>query len=177
MAIDTQNTTHAEKPSPDKSGFDFYSSILLLILGAYILFEAVSMPSFGQSGEWWKYNTPGLTPMSLSIALIILSGFQSWKNRRYRKNITTSLSPEARRVFLIFGFLFGYVLTVYIFGFLAPTFLIVALFYIAFAETQPLVKRISIGLLCATVVLCTLWYVFGVIFLVPLPEPIWLQAT
>jgi hypothetical protein len=155
--------------APGPSQADFISAVVLALLGIYVLLESIAMPYY-EEGVRGPISSPGLTPGLLGAALIVLSGllmFRAWGFRWSFKRI--ELRMETVRVLTVIGILLGYVALIKPLGYVAATFLMLAVFQIGFMARRTVKTVLVWGLGLSAVVTGALYYVFGKVFLIPLP--------
>ena len=147
---------------------DFLSAVFLVIFSLATIISAYLMPLYKQG---W-YAAPGFTPLLFGIILLAMSTVflircllrGNWKFRLTKAHWTAfKTSMVVHRVFFIvaaiaaFLFLFGKIP----FLLLSTLFLFVT---IAYFKGAPLWMNALISIMTAT----TIWFVFSVIFMVPL---------
>jgi hypothetical protein len=104
--------------------------------------------------------------------MLALSAVLMLRSRRFRLPhalIPSAPSVEARRVLTVFGLVFLYVLLMPRIGYAAATFLLLLAFQTIFVARRDLRFLLIWGVGLSAVLTAALWYVFGEIFLIPLP--------
>jgi hypothetical protein len=160
-----------ETAAPDarlrKAGADFVAGLIIFVVSLYALIASIRMPYFGDAGA---LSSPGLTPGLVALFMLVLSAVLMLRSRRFRLPFTlTAPSVEARRVLTVFGLVFLYVLLMPWIGYALATFLMLFAFQAIFVARRDLrflliwAGGLSLALTAA------LTYVFGHIFLIPLP--------
>jgi putative tricarboxylic transport membrane protein len=159
--------TAAPGGAPHKAGADFVAGLVIFVVSLYVLIASIRMPYYGDAGA---LSSPGLTPGLIALFMLALSAALMLRSRRFRLRFTmTAPSIEARRVLTVFGLVFLYVLLMPWIGYAIATFLMLFAFQTIFAAKRDLrflllwAGGLSLGLTAA------LYYVFGQIFLIPLP--------
>jgi hypothetical protein len=102
--------------------------------------------------------------------MLVLSAVLMLRSRRFRLPFTwTAPSIEARRVLTVFGLVFLYVLLMPWIGYAVATFLMLFAFQTIFVGRRDLRFLLIWGGGLSLVLTAALYYVFGQIFLIPLP--------
>jgi putative tricarboxylic transport membrane protein len=159
--------TAAQDASLRKAGADFVVGLVIFVISLYALIASIRMPYFGDAGA---LSSPGLTPGLIALFMLVLSAVLMLRSRRFRLPFTlTTPSIETRRVLTVFGLVFLYVLLMPWIGYAVATFLMLFAFQTIFTARRDLrflliwAGGLSLALTAA------LYYVFGHIFLIPLP--------
>lgn len=150
-----------------KAGADFVAGLVIFVASLYVLIASVRMPYYGDAGA---LSSPGLTPGLIALFMLVLSAALMLRSRRFRLPFSLSApSIEARRVLMVFGLVFLYVLLMPWIGYAIATFLMLFAFQTIFMARHDLkFLLIRAGGLSAALT-AALYYVFGQIFLIPLP--------
>jgi hypothetical protein len=102
--------------------------------------------------------------------MLALSAVLMLRSRRFRLPVALAApSVEARRVLSVFGLVFVYVLAMPWIGYAAATFLMLFAFQTIFTARRDIKFLIVWAGGLSAVLTAALWYVFGQIFLIPLP--------
>jgi hypothetical protein len=159
--------TAAQDASLRKAGADFVVGLVIFVISLYALIASIRMPYFGDAGA---LSSPGLTPGLIALFMLVLSTALMLRSRRFRLPFTlTAPNIETRRVLTVFGLVFLYVLLMPWLGYAVATFLMLFAFQTIFTARRDLrflliwAGGLSLALTAA------LYYVFGHIFLIPLP--------
>jgi hypothetical protein len=159
--------TAAQDASLRKAGADFVVGLVIFVISLYALIASIRMPYFGDAGA---LSSPGLTPGLIALFMLVLSAVLMLRSRRFRLPFTlTTPGIETRRVLTVFGLVFLYVLLMPWIGYAVATFLMLFAFQTIFTARRDLrflliwAGGLSLALTAA------LYYVFGHIFLIPLP--------
>jgi hypothetical protein len=159
--------TTAQDASLRKAGADFVVGLVIFVISLYALIASIRMPYFGDAGA---LSSPGLTPGLIALFMLVLSTALMLRSRRFRLPFTlTAPNIETRRVLTVFGLVFLYVLLMPWLGYAVATFLMLFAFQTIFTARRDLrflliwAGGLSLALTAA------LYYVFGHIFLIPLP--------
>jgi hypothetical protein len=160
-----------EGEAPDgalrRAGADFLAGLVLFALSLYVLIASIAMPYYGDAGA---FSSPGLTPGLIALFMLALSTVLMLRSRRFRLPLALAApSAEARRVLTVFGLVFLYVLTMPWVGYAAATFVMLFAFQTIFTARRDLRFLILWAGGLSAVLTAALWYVFGQIFLIPLP--------
>jgi Tripartite tricarboxylate transporter TctB family len=150
-----------------KAGGDFVAGLVIFAISLYTLIVSIRMPYYGDAGA---LSSPGLTPGLISLFMLALSGALMLRSRRFRLPFVLSApSIEARRVATVFGLVFGYVLLMPWIGYVAATFLLLFAFQALFTARRDLKFLLIWAFGLSAVLTAALFYVFGEIFMIPLP--------
>jgi len=160
-----------ENAAPDaglrKAGADFVAGLVIFVVSLYALITSIRMPYYGDAGA---LSSPGLTPGLISLFMLVLSAVLMLRSRRFRLPFTlTAPSVEARRVLTVFGLVFLYVLLMPWIGYAIATFLMLFAFQTIFVARRDLKFLLIWGAGLSLFLTAALYYVFGQIFLIPLP--------
>jgi hypothetical protein len=160
-----------ETAAPDaqlrKAGADFVAGLVIFVVSLYALIASIRMPYYGDAGA---LSSPGLTPGLIALFMLVLSAALMLRSRRFRLPFTlTAPSLEARRVLTVFGLVFLYVLVMPWIGYALATFLMLFAFQTIFTARHDLRFLLIWGGGLSLVLTAALYYVFGQIFLIPLP--------
>jgi len=160
-----------ETAAPDaplrKAGADFVAGLVIFVVSLYALIASIRMPYYGDAGA---LSSPGLTPGLISLFMLVLSAALMLRSRRFRLPFTwTAPSIEARRVLTVFGLVFLYVLLMPWIGYAIATFLMLFAFQTIFVARRDLKFLLIWGGGLSLFLTAALYYVFGQIFLIPLP--------
>jgi hypothetical protein len=150
-----------------KAGADFVAGLVIFVVSLYALIASIRMPYYGDAGA---LSSPGLTPGLISLFMLVLSAALMLRSRRFRLPFTwTAPSVEARRVLTVFGLVFLYVLLMPWIGYAIATFLMLFAFQTIFVARRDLKFLLIWGGGLSLFLTAALYYVFGQIFLIPLP--------
>jgi hypothetical protein len=160
-----------ETAAPDaglrRAGADFVAGLVIFVVSLYTLVASIRMPYYGDAGA---LSSPGLTPGLISAFMLVLSAVLMLRSRRFRLPLTLSApSLEARRVLIVFGLVFLYVLVMPWIGYAVATFLMLFAFQSIFVARRDLKFLLIWGAGLSLFLTAALYYVFGQIFLIPLP--------
>ena len=160
-----------ETAAPDaalrKAGADFIVGLVIFAVSLYVLITSIRMPYYGDAGA---LSSPGLTPGLIALFMLALSAALMLRSRRFRLPFTlTAPSIETRRVLSVFGLVFLYVLLMPVIGYAIATFLLLFAFQTIFTARRDLRFLLLWGGGLSLVLTAALYYVFGQIFLIPLP--------
>jgi hypothetical protein len=160
-----------ETAAPDaglrRAGADFVAGLVIFVVSLYTLVASIRMPYYGDAGA---LSSPGLTPGLISAFMLVLSAVLMLRSRRFRLPLTLSApSVEARRVLIVFGLVFLYVLVMPWIGYAVATFLMLFAFQSIFVARRDLKFLLIWGAGLSLFLTAALYYVFGQIFLIPLP--------
>jgi putative tricarboxylic transport membrane protein len=151
------------------SGSDFGAGLVIFLIALYSLIDSILMPYY-EDGERGPLSSPGLTPGLLSLGLMIMALVLMFRARGFKLNIAfTKPAPETWRVLAVFSILVLYVALMRPLGYVISTFLMLAAFQFIFARKRSwqTILLFCIGL--SALVTGALYYVFGEIFLIPMP--------
>lgn len=150
-----------------KAGADFLAGLIIFAISLFTLITSIRMPYYGDAGA---LSSPGLTPGLISLFMLVLAAALMLRSRRFRLPITwRAPSLEARRVLTVFGLVFVYVLVMPWTGYAPATFLLLLAFQTLFVARRDLRFLLVWGVGLSAALTAALWYVFGKIFLIPLP--------
>jgi hypothetical protein len=150
-----------------KAGADFVAGLIIFVVSLYALIASIRMPYFGDAGA---LSSPGLTPGLIALFMLVLSAVLMLRSRRFRLPFTlTAPSVEARRVLTVFGLVFLYVLLMPWIGYAPATFLMLFAFQTIFTGRRDLKFLLIWAGGLSLALTAALAYVFGHIFLIPLP--------
>ena len=150
-----------------KAGADFFAGLVIFVVSLYALIVSIRMPYFGDAGA---LSSPGLTPGLISAFMLVLSAVLMLRSRRFRLPFTMSApSIETRRVLIVFGLVFVYVLLMPWIGYAVATFFMLFAFQTIFTARRNLRFLLIWAGGLSLVLTAALYYVFGHIFLIPLP--------
>jgi hypothetical protein len=150
-----------------KAGADFIAGFVIFVVSLYALITSIRMPYYGDAGA---LSSPGLTPGLIALFMLVLSAVLMLRSRRFRLPFTLSApSIEARRVLTVFGLVFLYVLLMPWIGYAIATFLMLFAFQTIFVARRDLKFLLIWGAGLSLFLTAALYYVFGQIFLIPLP--------
>ena len=160
-----------ETAAPDarlrKAGADFVAGLVIFVISLYALITSIRMPYFGDAGA---LSSPGLTPGLIAAFMLVLSTVLMLRSRRFRLPFTmTAPSIETRRVLIVFGLVFLYVLLMPWIGYAVATFLMLFAFQTLFTARRDLRFLLIRAGGLSLFLTAALYYVFGHIFLIPLP--------
>jgi len=160
-----------ETAAPDarlrKAGADFVAGLVIFVISLYALIVSIRMPYFGDAGA---LSSPGLTPGLIALFMLLLSAVLMLRSRRFRLPFTLAApSVEARRVLTVFGLVFLYVLLMPWIGYAVATFLMLFAFQTIFVARRDLKFLLIWAGGLSLALTAALTYVFGNIFLIPLP--------
>jgi putative tricarboxylic transport membrane protein len=160
-----------ETAAPDaglrRAGADFVAGLVIFVVSLYTLIASMRMPYYGDAGA---LSSPGLTPGLISAFMLVLSAVLMLRSRRFRLPFTLAApGVEARRVATVFGLVFLYVLVMPWIGYALATFLMLFAFQTIFVGRRDLKFLLIWGGGLSLVLTAALYYVFGQIFLIPLP--------
>ena len=159
--------TAAEDAPLRKAGADFLAGLVIFLVSLYVLIASLRMPYYGDAGA---LSSPGLTPGLIALFMLALSGALMLRSRRFRLPFTlTAPSLETRRVLIVFGLVFVYVLVMPLIGYALATFLMLFAFQTIFTRKRDLRFLLIWAGGLSLVLTAALYYVFGQIFLIPLP--------
>jgi hypothetical protein len=159
--------TAAQDASLRKSGADFAVGLVIFLVSLYALITSIRMPYFGDAGA---LSSPGLTPGLIAAFMLVLSTVLMLRSRRFRLPFTmTAPSIETRRVLIVFGLVFLYVLLMPWIGYAVATFLMLFAFQTLFTARRDLRFLLIWAGGLSLFLTAALYYVFGHIFLIPLP--------
>ena len=162
-----QDPSPLEGPGPHDSAGDFFAGVVVFLIGAYAVFEAVRMPYFGDSGLW---GAPGLTPGLLGVLLVGLSLLLIVRARRFRfSSIKFSFDQPMQRAALTFGIIVAYVVALPLIGYVAATFVMMLVFQTVFSHRRDwrFILVWAVGL--SVVLTAVLYWLFAKVFQIPLP--------
>lgn len=162
------------EPAPDapdgvlrKAGADFVAGLVIFVVSLYLLIASIRMPYYGDAGA---LSSPGLTPGLIALFMLVLSAVLMLRSRRFRLPFTLAApSVEARRVLTVFGLVFLYVLVMPWIGYALATFVMLFAFQVIFVARRDLRFLLIWAGGLSLVLTAALTYVFGQIFLIPLP--------
>ena len=149
--------------------YNYIVSALMMLLGAYILFEA-STYEIGQSAQ----KNPAVWPAFLAITLIMLSMvliLQTLfsKDPIMNEEVIDWKSEGMKKVYIMFGLTIGFVIVMRLLGMLVALFLLnIAIEWIMGCRN----KKMLIGFPLALVVFVYLF--FGVLMKLTIPGPFFL---
>jgi hypothetical protein len=150
-----------------KAGADFVAGLVIFVVSLYVLIASIRMPYYGDAGA---LSSPGLTPGLIALFMLVLSAALMLRSRRFRLPFTLSApSIEARRVLTVFGLVFVYVALMPWIGYPVATFLMLFAFQIIFTAKRDLKFLLIWAGGLSLALTAALYYVFGQIFLIPLP--------
>jgi hypothetical protein len=150
-----------------KAGADFLAGLAIFLVSLYVLIESYRMPFYGDSGA---LGSPGLTPGLIALFMLALSAALMWRSRVFRIPLTLKTPDEpARRVLTVFGLVVTYVALMPVIGYVPATFLLLFAFQTIFTQKRDLQFVLIWGVGLSAALTAILWYVFGEIFLIPLP--------
>jgi hypothetical protein len=159
--------TAAQDASLRKAGADFVVGLVIFLVSLYALITSIRMPYFGDAGA---LSSPGLTPGLIAAFMLVLSTVLMLRSRRFRLPFTmTAPSIETRRVLIVFGLVFLYVLLMPWIGYAVATFLMLFAFQTLFTARRDLRFLLIRAGGLSLFLTAALYYVFGHIFLIPLP--------
>jgi hypothetical protein len=159
--------TAAQDASLRKAGADFAVGLVIFLVSLYALITSIRMPYFGDAGA---LSSPGLTPGLIAAFMLVLSTVLMLRSRRFRLPFTmTAPSIETRRVLIVFGLVFLYVLLMPWIGYAVATFLMLFAFQTLFTARRDLRFLLIRAGGLSLFLTAALYYVFGHIFLIPLP--------
>jgi hypothetical protein len=159
--------TAAQDASLRKAGADFAVGLVIFLVSLYALITSIRMPYFGDAGA---LSSPGLTPGLIAAFMLVLSTVLMLRSRRFRLPFTmTAPSIETRRVLIVFGLVFLYVLLMPWIGYAVATFLMLFAFQTLFTARRDLRFLLIWAGGLSLFLTAALYYVFGHIFLIPLP--------
>jgi hypothetical protein len=159
--------TAAQDASLRKAGADFVVGLVIFLVSLYALITSIRMPYFGDAGA---LSSPGLTPGLIAAFMLVLSTVLMLRARRFRLPFTmTAPSIETRRVLIVFGLVFLYVLLMPWIGYAVATFLMLFAFQTLFTARRDLRFLLIWAGGLSLFLTAALYYVFGHIFLIPLP--------
>ena len=125
------------------------------------------MPLYGDAGA---LSSPGLTPGLVSLFLLVLSAALMLRSRRFRAAFGgISIDVETKRVLTVFLIIFIYVAAMPWVGYVPATFLMLLAFQVIFARQHTLAFIVIWGVGLSAFLTAALYYLFGEIFLIPLP--------
>jgi hypothetical protein len=150
-----------------KTGADFIAGLVIFAISLYALIVSIRMPYYGDAGA---LSSPGLTPGLISLFMLVLSAVLMQRSRRFRLPFTLAApSLEARRVLAVFSLVFLYVLLMPWIGYAIATFLMLFAFQTIFTARRDLKFLLIWAGGLSLLLTAALYYVFGQIFLIPLP--------
>jgi len=159
--------TAAEGAQLRKAGADFIAGLVIFVVSLYVLITSLRMPYYGDAGA---LSSPGLTPGLIALVMLALSAVLMLRSRPFRLPFTlTAPSLETRRVMIVFGLVFVYVLAMPLIGYALATFLMLFAFQTIFTGRRDLRFLVIWAGGLSLVLTAALYYVFGHIFLIPLP--------
>lgn len=163
----SESGTDAPDGALRKAGADFVAGLVIFAISLYTLIASIRMPYYGDAGA---FSSPGLTPGLISLFMLVLSAVLMLRSRRFRLPFTLAApSVEARRVLTVFGLVFLYVLVMPWIGYALATFLMLFTFQVIFVARRDLKFLLIWAGGLSLVLTAALYYVFGQIFLIPLP--------
>ncbi|MEO1016808.1 MAG: tripartite tricarboxylate transporter TctB family protein [Pseudomonadota bacterium] len=148
-----------------KAGADLIAGIVILLISVYVLITSIGMPYYGDAGA---VSSPGFTPGLISIFMIVMSVALIIRSRKFALP-RGEWTAESGRVLTCLGIIVAYVLLMPIAGYAVATFLMLAAFQLAFSKRRSLRYLIIWVVGLSAVLTAGLWYLFGQIFLIPLP--------
>jgi hypothetical protein len=150
-----------------KAGADFVAGLVIFVISLYALIASIRMPYYGDAGA---LSSPGLTPGLIAVFMLVLSAALMLRSRRFRLPITFAAPGiEARRVLTVFGLVFLYVALMPWIGYPVATFLLLFAFQTIFVARRDLKFLLIWAGGLSLALTAALYYVFGQIFLIPLP--------
>jgi putative tricarboxylic transport membrane protein len=150
-----------------KAGADFVAGLIIFAISLYTLITSIRMPYYGDAGA---LSSPGLTPGLISLFMLVLSAVLMLRSRPLRLPFTfTAPALETRRVLIVFGIVFLYVALMPWIGYAVATFLMLFAFQTIFVARRDLKFLLIWGIGLSAALTGALYYVFGQIFLIPLP--------
>ena len=150
-----------------KAGADFVAGLVIFVVSLYTLIVSIRMPYFGDAGA---LSSPGLTPGLISLFMLVLSAVLMLRSRPFRLPfVLAAPSIEARRVLTVFGLVFLYVLLMPWIGYAITTFLMLFAFQTIFTARRDLKFLLVWAGGLSLALTAALTYIFGQIFLIPLP--------
>jgi hypothetical protein len=150
-----------------KAGADFVAGLVIFVVSLYALIVSIRMPYFGDAGA---LSSPGLTPGLISLFMLVLSAVLMLRSRPFRLPfVLAAPSIEARRVLIVFGLVFLYVLLMPWIGYTITTFLMLFAFQTIFTARRDFKFLLIWAGGLSLALTAALTYVFGQIFLIPLP--------
>jgi hypothetical protein len=167
--------TEIEKATPPEAsadqaaqaGRDFLVGLIIFAISLYTLIESVRMPFYGDAGA---LSSPGLTPGLVSLFLLVLSAALMLRSRHFRTTLGGfSIDVETKRVLTVFLIIFVYIAAMPWIGYVPATFLMLLAFQTIFAKQRTLAFLLIWGIGLSAVLTAALYYLFGQIFLIPLP--------
>ena len=151
------------------SGSDFVAGLVILLVTVYTLIESIRMPYY-EEGERGLLSSPGLTPGLLSAGLILMALALMFRNFRFRFTFQFKKPTiETWRILSVLIILVAYVGLMKPVGYIFTTFLMLASFQFIFARKQDLKYILIFCIGLSALVTGILFYVFGIIFMIPLP--------
>lgn len=148
---------------------DFFAGLAVLCVALYAFIEAYNMPSFGDPDEA-AYNTPGMTPMVVSGALVIMAVALIIRSRHVSFSWTfNAIGSETIRVLITFGIILGFIIIMPLVGYAPATFLLLFSFQMVFARKRTIKFILIWGVGLSGLLTAILFHVFGNIFMIPLP--------
>jgi hypothetical protein len=158
------------------AGADFLAGLVIFAVSLYVLISSIAMPYYGDAGA---LSSPGLTPGLIALMMLVLSGVLMVRSLPFRWPFrATAMTVESWRVLAVFGIVVAYVALMPLIGRIAgihgvgyavATFLLLLAFQLAFAPRRDLRFVLVWGIGLSATLTAALWYVFGTIFLIPLP--------
>lgn len=156
-AAGRQEEEHDEPPS--KHMGDLFLGVIFILVSIWGGWEAINMPRRGELGV---LTSPGLTPILLCVALIILSLIMVVKALRggaiaeipgRLKQMTKSY--QTRRVLILAAIITGYVLLIGVldYGFVTFLFLLVAFLYVRAGRWYTILLAALAGTVLTTMLL------------------------
>jgi Tripartite tricarboxylate transporter TctB family len=150
-----------------KAGADFFAGLVIFVISLYVLIESYRMPFYGDSGA---LGSPGLTPGLIALLMLALSAALMWRSRVFRFPLVLEAPDEqARRVLMVLGLVVAYAVLMPLIGYALATFLLLFAFQTVFVKKRDLRFLLIWGVGLSAALSAALWYVFGEIFLIPLP--------
>ncbi len=148
-----------------KAGADLIVGVIILGVSIYVLIDSLWMPHYGDAG---LVSSPGFTPGLIAIFMIVMSLVLIFRSRNFawpKSNWTT----ESWRVLGCLAIIVAYVALMPITGYAPATFVLLATFQLVYSKKHD-VKYLVVWVFGLSAVLtAALWYLFGRIFLIPLP--------
>jgi putative tricarboxylic transport membrane protein len=148
---------------------DFVAGLVIGLVALAALIESIRMP-FYEEGRRGLLSAPGLTPGLLSLGLIVMSLLLMFRARGFKPTLPRMhLSEEGARVLGVIAILVAYVAAIKPLGYVASTFIMMALFQGVFMARRTVSTLLlwSVGL--SALVTGILYYAFANVFLIPLP--------
>lgn len=163
----TDQQSEAVEARLRKAGSDFLAGLAIFVISLYALIASIRMPFYGDAGA---LSSPGLTPGLVSLLMLILSAALMLRSRPFR--LPFDLAPpsvEARRVLTVFGIVFIYVAAMPRVGYVPATFAMLFAFQTIFAARRDLRFLLLWGVGLSAALTAALYWLFGHIFMIPLP--------